>query len=272
MASNKVQCSYGHFYNADKYEKCPVCNKSILSDSQIPQSGTQQKKTTASRTQFVETPVAPSAPVRHSGTYGSTESVFGNDCEDNRASGPQINKTVSIMQDIPQAPLSQPVPEVYTAPSPAPAAEQPAPSSLQEAVNAVVSHNDINDVKTVALWNSPSGTEPIVGWLVCVKGEYFGQSFDLKTGNNAVGRAMNMDIPLAQEPSVSRNKHCVITFEPQNQVFYIQQGESSGLTYVNGEMVMSPTIIKEQDRIKLGAAEFLLIPFCADGFRWEDYI
>lgn len=127
------------------------------------------------------------------------------------------------------------------------------------------------DQKTVAVWDAPSGADPVVGWLVCVKGEYFGQSFNLKTGNNSVGRAMNMDIPLAQEPSVSRNKHCVITFEPQNQVFYIQQGESSGLTYLNGNIVMTPTQMNAQDKIKLGTAEFILIPFCMDGFRWEDY-
>jgi hypothetical protein len=161
------------------------------------------------------------------------------------------------------------VPEAVLQPEPQPI--QPEPSPLQTAVNAVVSHSDAEDVKTVAMWNAPAGTEPVVGWLVCVKGEYFGQSFGLKTGNNAVGRAMNMDVPLAQEPSVSRNKHCIITFEPQHQVFYIQQGESSGLTYLNGEMVLLPTKMQEQDRIKLGAVEFLLIPFCADGFRWEEY-
>ncbi|HIW73532.1 MAG TPA: FHA domain-containing protein [Firmicutes bacterium] len=109
-------------------------------------------------------------------------------------------------------------------------------------------------------------------WLVCVKGEYFGQSFALKAGNNGVGRAMNMDVPLAQEPTVSRNKHCIITFEPQSQVFYIQQGESSGLTYLNDEMVMSPHKMAARDRIRLGKAEFILIPLCTDGFRWEEYM
>ena len=81
-----------------------------------------------------------------------------------------------------------------------------------------------------------------------------------------------MDVHLAQEESVSRNKHCVITYEPGNQVFYIQQGESAGLTYLNSEMVMTPTMIKANDRIKIGKAEFLLIPLCDGGFRWEDYL
>jgi len=81
-----------------------------------------------------------------------------------------------------------------------------------------------------------------------------------------------MDIHLAEEESVSRHKHCVITFEPDNQEFFIQQGESSGLTYLNGEMVMLPVKMKQKDTIKIGKAEFLLIPLCIDGFRWEEYI
>lgn len=271
MAANKIQCPYGHFFNADKYERCPVCNKDIQPVPHIADSGTSKKVTTASRSQFEETPVIASDPVRHSDASGKTASMFGGNSPVNADSRPQMNRTFSV-QDLPQTPAQQPEQAVHTAPLPEPEPVPPATSSLQAAVDAVVSHKDANDVKTVAVWNAPAGTEPIVGWLICVKGEYFGQSFNLKTGNNTVGRAMNMDIPLAQEPSVSRNKHCVITFEPENQVFFLQQGESSGLTYLNGAMVMSPTGIKEQDRIKIGAAEFLLIPFCADGFRWEDYI
>ena len=253
MVANKIQCPYGHFYNADKYAECPVCNKGMLSTSNVTASESPKKITTASQSQF-EQPIATAVQVRKPSMYSPTESVFGNQYE-NALPHSVIDKTVSIMDDTPAIEETAPC----------------QPSSLQAAVNAVVSHNDTEDVKTVAMWNAPAGAEPVVGWLVCIKGEYFGRSFNLKTGNNAVGRAMNMDVPLAQEPSVSRNKHCVITFEPQNQTFYIQQGESSGLTYFNGKMIMEPTKMKEHDRIKLGVAEFLLIPFCTTNFRWENY-
>ena len=281
MATNKIQCPYGHFYNADKYEECPVCNKGMLSASGVPASESPKKITTASQSQFSQEPISVPVQVRNSYAYSPTESVFGNQYEDTKPRS-AIDKTVSIMDDIPSItpdipPSQQPQqiqePILSPASTPPHEVEEAAPtnSSLQAAVNAVVSHKDTEDVKTVALWNAPAGAEPVVGWLVCVKGEYFGQSFNLKTGNNTVGRAMNMDIPLAQEPSVSRNKHCVITFEPQNHIFYIQQGESSGLTYLNGEMIMAPTKMNEHDSIKLGAAEFLLIPFCTTDFKWENY-
>jgi hypothetical protein len=127
-------------------------------------------------------------------------------------------------------------------------------------------------MKTVALWNAPTGTEPVVGWLVCVKGSYFGQSFTLKAGNNSIGRSLDMDVPLAQENTVSRNRHCLITFEPENRDFFIQPGESSGLTYLNGTLIMSFTKMGIRDHIKLGSCEFIFYPLCDDTFTWDDMI
>jgi hypothetical protein len=114
--------------------------------------------------------------------------------------------------------------------------------------------------------------EPVVGWLVCIKGEYIGRSFTLKTGNNAVGRDHAMDVHLENDVSVTRHKHCIVTFEPDRQRFFVQQGEGSGITYLNGELVMTPTEMKAKDIIKIGKAELMLVPLCIDGFRWEQYL
>ena len=128
------------------------------------------------------------------------------------------------------------------------------------------------DQKTVAVWDAPSGADPVVGWLVCVKGEYFGQSFNLKTGNNSVGRSMDMDVPLAQEETISRSRHCIITFDPVNQDFFIQPGDGSGQTYLNDELIMSFAKIKSRDTIKLGFCEFVFCPLCVNGFTWSNLI
>ena len=129
-----------------------------------------------------------------------------------------------------------------------------------------------DDSKTVALWDSPSGTEPVVGWLVCVKGSYFGESFNLKAGNNSVGRSMDMDIPLAQENSISRSRHCVITFEPEKQEYFIRSVEGVGATYLNDEAVTAFTQVKEYDVIKIGNCEFIFYPLCGNNFSWENVI
>ena len=103
MATNKVQCPYGHFYNPDKYVDCPICNKSLLSSFNAQTSVTPQRETTASRSQFEETPAPSPAPVRNSGTYRPTSSVFGNQYEDTSMQTADSFKTVSIMNDTIQA-------------------------------------------------------------------------------------------------------------------------------------------------------------------------
>jgi len=144
-------------------------------------------------------------------------------------------------------------------------------NSLQSQVNAVASHVSTEDVKTMAFYDF-ADTEPVVGWLVCIKGEYFGQSFNLKAGQNFIGRALNMDVPLAKDTSVSRNKHAIITYDPQNRVFFIQPGESNGLTYLNGSLLLAHSQINAYEKIKVGNSELIFVPCCGTQFTWEDYL
>ena len=148
---------------------------------------------------------------------------------------------------------------------------KPTAQSLKSQVNAVAAHGSTEDVKTVAFYDF-ADTEPVVGWLVCVKGEYLGQSFNLKAGQNFIGRALNMDVPLAKDTSVSRNKHAIITYDPQNRVFFIQPGESNGLTYLNNNLLLAHQPINAYEKIKVGNSELIFVPCCGEQFAWEDYI
>jgi len=143
---------------------------------------------------------------------------------------------------------------------------------LHQAIAAVTSHSASEDEKTVAFYDFGNDESVVVGWLVCIRGEYQGKGFELKSGQNFVGRAQNMSIGLARETSVSRHRHAVIIFDPKKKAFHIQQGESSGLTYLNGELVTTSTQLNAYDKIQLGKAEFAFIPFCCDKFSWDDYV
>ena len=270
----QVRCTNGHYYNAEKLRGCPICNSSsvmpqspeIHQNPVIPQGpgipqnpGIPQRPVAPQNSVMPQQPVTPQRPA-----------VPQNPNAKNPSGNPVREHTVALLNRPPNQLTPTTIgPEQVITSAPPVALSQ---NSLQEAVDAVTSHKGAEEVKTVAIWNAPPGSDPVVGWLVCIKGEYIGQSFSLKSGNNFVGRAMDMDIHLAQEPSVSRNRHCIITYEPNDQVFYIQQGESSGLTYLNGDMVMAPTKINERDIIRIGDTAFLLIPLCVNGFRWEEYI
>jgi len=244
MVKNKARCVYGHYYNADKYGECPVCNPGAIA---VPEG----------------------TPEESSGVFPSTELIFKPHHFDEMTEllpGSIVTPVSPGSTALPETPF--PAAKQYMYPPYIPAGD----TSSQETDSTGDPGEYTEEAMTQAVWNVPAGSEPVVGWLICVKGEYFGKSFSLKTGNNTVGRAVNMDVHLALEDGVSRNKHCLITFEPNEQVFYIQQGESRGLSYLNGEIVLSPVKMKLKDKISVGEAEFLLIPLCTDGFRWEAYM
>ncbi len=112
--------------------------------------------------------------------------------------------------------------------------------------------------------------EPVVGWLVCVSGEDAGKSFVLKTGRNFIGRGANMDVVIAGDKSVSRDKHAIILYEPRKRVFLAQPGESRELFYVNDEVVLNTQQLNIYDKLLIGATELMFVPFCGEHFAWED--
>ncbi|MCD8005852.1 MAG: FHA domain-containing protein [Oscillospiraceae bacterium] len=115
-------------------------------------------------------------------------------------------------------------------------------------------------------------TDPVVGWLVCVGGKHFGQSFNITTGKNSIGRDESNRIVLPLDNRVSRSKHALITYEPKKRNFYLQPGESSGLTYLNDDYIDESKILRAKDIIELGESKFIFIPLCDESFTWEDYI
>lgn len=133
------------------------------------------------------------------------------------------------------------------------------------AVNAPVE----SDEKTVGFFSSKIGTEPVVGWMVCTQGEHFGEDFKLKSGRNFIGRSAGMDVALVKDGTVSRDRHAVIVYDPKANVFIVQAGDSKELSYLGGDVVLSPREIKAYDRLTVGKTELMFIPCCAGQFTWE---
>lgn len=125
--------------------------------------------------------------------------------------------------------------------------------------------------KTVRYYeNSALENEPCVGWLVGLNQEVFGQSFILKSGKNFIGRSNDMDIVLAKDNTVSRNKHAILIYEPKSRMFIAQPGESRELFYLNDEVVLNNQQMKKNDILLIGNTRLMLIPCCDEQFCWED--
>ena len=103
---------------------------------------------------------------------------------------------------------------------------------------------------TVGYYAQVLGVEPVVGWLVCIRGAYRGESFRLKSGRNFIGRAANMDIVLGADHSVSRLRHAAVVYDPRSRAFIVAAGDARELCYLNGEVVITSNIMKAYDVLK----------------------
>jgi hypothetical protein len=110
--------------------------------------------------------------------------------------------------------------------------------------------------------------DPVVGWLVCIDGPDRGQDYRLHSQKNFIGRSPSMDVAIQRDDSVSRDKHATITFEPKKRTFWLVPGESSGLVYLNNEVVYSAAQLNPQDVIEVGRTKLILVAFVNDSFEW----
>lgn len=143
-------------------------------------------------------------------------------------------------------------------------------NEIGETLSSVVSQvqQEDDDEKTTYFENEAG--KPVVGWLVCIEGAHFGNDFKLRLGGNFIGRSAEMDVAISGDSSVSRKKHAVVIYEPKNNMFIIQPGESKGLTYLNDQVILSPTEMKSNDIIQIGNTKLMFIPCCTDKFTWDN--
>lgn len=272
-----TKCEKKHFYDADKYSECPHCDKT---------SQAQVQTTPKTFKPSADVVVAPESDDTstfslHSNTEtksGKNKVAAGSEGEQasvnplKPSTPPEAVKIPAVAGEGEVKPAEDYVPKPIVQKT---AQLRPTPpsgeKSLHSQLRSVVSHEKVDEQRTVAFYGTEN-THPVVGWLVCISGEHLGESFNLKAGQNFIGRALIMDVPLSKDASVSRNKHAIVTYDPVGRMFFVQPGESNGLTYVGKELLLTPRPISAYEHIKVGQCELVFVPFCGEKFAWEDYI
>lgn len=149
-------------------------------------------------------------------------------------------------------------------------------SSLEDVIknanNSTVS-SITDDQKTIGFFSTgtPDTLEPVVGWLVCIKGKHYGEDFRLITGRNFVGRSPAMEVCLSGDNFISREKHLIIVFEPKQNTFIVQPGDSKELSYLNDNVILQTLELKAYDVLSMGNSKFLFVPFCTEDNNWSKY-
>lgn len=289
------------FYDAEKYSFCPFCSQSVQpsgvpaanhpannqshSGKSIFRFGKKQKNNVTEQTynpdiNFYEAHTQKKVPI----TAGGSDTVAYTDGESETQlsaenyipvndSAKQLGVTVKLgSYEYESFPKTVPLERPENIQAEAPAAEKSSAlrSEIEKASPAV--QKTVPSDKTVAFYDTPDNTEPVAGWLVCVKGNYVGESFKLYLGKNHIGRSLSMTVALAKEKTVSRERHATITFDPVAKQFYFQAGDGNGLSYLNGKLVLTPETLKIYDMITLGECSLVFIPLCCENFDWDSYL
>lgn len=234
---NLKRCENGHFYDAEKFQVCPHCAAIGGENNATASFGGQASGDMEPFT----------VPIRQPGMGnmqpipGSMQSGMGNMQQGiGNAQPTQFSENMSLKAAVGQAMAGS--------------------QGLQE-----------DDGRTISIYQTKIGIEPVTGWLVCVEGAAFGESFQLKSGRNFIGRAQSMDIVIAGDNSISREKHAIILYEPKKREFIAQAGESRELFYLNDEVVLNPVRLKQHDIVTVGNTKLMFFPCCSEKFSWEDY-
>lgn len=302
-----VKCVNEHFFDADKYAKCPQCGaemKTINSSSFSKYENKPAKTSLFGRgrkkkeSDVVMVPMSseqgtfgfftPGSPASENDEVDASQSMMiSQGDEDSLESSNQMEPTVSdnLMEDYEnnretvnesQKEYVQMQPQVTVVKQPSVTA------SVADEIRRVSSNNN---GKTVGFFSQnrrqrtetsdkpfATNTEPVVGWLICVRGPHFGESFSITSGRNSIGRNSTNSVCLSKDDTVSREKHAWLVFEPRKKRFVAQPGEASGLAYVNGEEVLQPVELHEKEVIEFGNTKLMLIPLCGENFSWEEWM
>ena len=276
----KVQCINGHFFDRNRFEICPLCDAvekeertATIIDLRLESDDKylKEKKEKSSFFRFIR----PNRNVDEiNKSENPTRGLGGNSQQVVNDSIVEINKEEQ-MEQLEEANIPENSTSVETESAKIEIVSEVIPEKGNEETPSLVYQVNENattiDAKTIGRYTTETA-EPVVGWLVCIQGESQGKSFELYEGKNSIGRMRANKVCLADENSVSREEHASVIFDARNTVFYIHQGKSDKITYLNNNPVFMPQQLNRFDKIQLGDCELLFIPLCSDGFKWEDYM
>ncbi len=122
---------------------------------------------------------------------------------------------------------------------------------------------------TVAKVRKELDIDPVVGWLVCVKGPDRGRDYRIRSEKNFIGRGDRMDICIRGDETISRENHAAISYNYKNNSFKLLPGEGRGLVFLNNDEVDTPVALAAYDMIEIGNTQLLFVPFCGEKFQWQ---
>ncbi|MDY4489485.1 MAG: FHA domain-containing protein [Candidatus Faecousia sp.] len=252
MEIKMCTCPNGHYFNADIYARCPECGAAPVEGGQGGYGGGAFPKTT--------NPGESQAPA---GSYGG--GAFPKTTDPREASaggygGGAFPKTTDPREASAGGYGGGAFPKT-TSPGGGIGATKPA--SGGPATPFSVPTQSAVDLRKGA------GSEPVVGWLVCIEGPMRGVDFRLHDGYNFIGREEG-DVHIYGDNAISRQKHAVVAFYSKRNSFHVGPADGRNIIELNDEPVFNHVQMNNYDVITVGNTKLMLVGLCGDRFSWTD--
>ncbi len=157
------------------------------------------------------------------------------------------------------APVAPPAAADVPKPLPGPAAAPVAP-----AVHAVEAPKASAPIATDPI-------EPVVGWLVVVKGPGRGVSRTIVTGRNSLGAGVDEDIRIDfGDAAIAPHGHLYIVYDEEAREFVVEDGKQKVVVRLNGKLLTETMPIGHGDELRIGATTFRFVALCGPDFDWHE--
>ena len=105
---------------------------------------------------------------------------------------------------------------------------------------------------------------------ILLRDPHRGADYKLVAGRNFIGRAAAMDVSLADDDTVSRESHALVTYDAKHNSFSLSPGQGRGITYCNEEQVEMVRPLNAYDVIEVGKSQLIFLPLCGEKFQWNE--
>lgn len=111
--------------------------------------------------------------------------------------------------------------------------------------------------------------DPVVAFLIVTKGPGKGQYRGLHYGQNSIGRDPSQRVSLDfGDARISRDAHAYIVYDEARRAFFLRDNGKSNVVRLGGEIVMTPTELRDRDEIIIGNTTLMFVPLCDSRFDW----
>lgn len=108
----------------------------------------------------------------------------------------------------------------------------------------------------------------VVGWLVGINGAARGDSFEVRSGRNIIGRDPKSDIRVDDDQASAH--HADLVYRSEENRFILMDHNSTNGTFVNDQEIEPRRDLRRGDIVRIGGQKLMFVDLVGAGFSWEE--